>query len=114
MKTIDSKTNLVDLTNSLAEKAEKINEEKKREVSESLSQRRQEAYRKDAKTQSILDRVDQLLNDRKKKEKEDEIERLMEEKHREVDEKVSKNLSLPNERQQKLNDEMRSMLKDLL
>lgn len=114
MKTIDYKTNLVDLTNSLAEKAEKINEEKSREVNERLSQRRQEAFRKDSKTQSILDRADQLLNDRKKKEKEVEIERLMKEKHKDVDEIVSKNLSLPNERQQKLNHEMRSMLKELL
>ena len=114
MKKTDSKTNLVDLTDSLAEKAEKINKEKSREVSERLSQRRQETYRKDAKTQSILDRADQLLNDRKKKEKEDEIERLMEEKHREVDEIVSKNLSLPTERQQQLTDEMRSMIKDIL
>ena len=113
MKTIDYKTNLVDLTNSLAEKAEKINEEKSREVNERLSQRRQEAFRKDSKTQSILDRADQLLNDRKKKEKEGEIERLMKEKYKDVDEIVSKNLSLPNERQQKLNHEMRSMLKEL-
>lgn len=49
MKTIDYKTNLVDLTNSLAEKAEKINEEKSREVNERLSQRRQEAFRKDSR-----------------------------------------------------------------